>query len=128
MFELVEFPPQTLLAALQALFALSIGHAVADYPLQGEYLAIGKNRRFLIRLQDPSRPPQIWVACMGAHCLIHAGTVWIITGSVIVGLAEFMMHWGIDMAKCEGKTSFNQDQILHILCKVAYVGAAYAAG
>ena len=126
MFELVAFPPQTLLTALQALFALSIGHAIADFPLQGEFLATAKNRRFLIRLQDPCRPVSIWVACMTVHCLVHAGAVWIVTGSALLGLVEFVLHWGIDVAKCEGATSFNQDQILHILCKAGYVGVAWA--
>ena len=58
----VEFPPTTLLAAAQALFALCIGHALADFPLQGEFLALGKNRRFLVGLGDPARPANIWVA------------------------------------------------------------------
>lgn len=126
MSELVEFPPQTWIAALQALFALCIGHAIADFPLQGEYLATGKNRRFLIRLQDPSRPVHIWFACMSAHCLIHAGFVWLITGSSLLGFVEFVIHWLIDTVKCEGKTTFNQDQALHIICKIAYVSAAMA--
>lgn len=126
MFELVEFPPLNLLAALKALFALCIGHALADFPLQGEYLATGKNRRFLLRLQDPSRPVHIWFVCMSAHCLIHAGAVWLITGSAMLGCVEMIIHWCIDVAKCEGKTTFNQDQALHVLCKIAYVGVASA--
>ncbi|GAA5143948.1 hypothetical protein GCM10023213_33000 [Prosthecobacter algae] len=126
MFELVEFPPLNWLTAFKALFALCIGHAVADFPLQGEYLATGKNRRFLIRLQDPSRPVSIWVVCMSAHCLIHAGAVWLITGSALLGMVEFVVHWGIDVAKCEGKTNFNQDQVLHVVCKMAYVAVAWA--
>lgn len=125
MFDLVDFPPQTFLAALQALFALTIGHAVADFPLQGEFLATGKNRRFLMRLQDPSRPVSIWVCCMTAHCLIHAGAVWIITGSAGYAAVELVLHWFIDTAKCEGKISFYLDQALHVLCKVAYVGLAW---
>lgn len=126
MSELVEFPPHHWLAALKALFALCIGHALADFPLQGEYLAVGKNRRFLMRLQDPARPVNIWFVCMSVHCLIHAGAVWLITGSALLGAVEFVIHWCIDVAKCEGITSFNQDQILHVLCKVAYVGIAWA--
>lgn len=125
MFEPVVFHPQTWLAALQALFALSIGHAVADFPLQGEYLATGKNRRFLLRIQDPSRPVSIWFVCMTVHCLIHAGAVWLITGSSLLGFIEFILHWFIDTIKCEGKTTFNFDQVLHILCKTGYVAAAY---
>lgn len=126
MSELLEFPPHTLLAALQALFALSIGHAVADFPLQGEYLATGKNWRLLKRLQDPARPEKIWIACMAAHCLVHAGAVWLITGSSLFAVIELVLHWSIDVAKCSGKTNFNLDQALHIICKAGYVAAAYA--
>lgn len=125
MLHLVDFPPATLLAAAQVLFALCIGHAVADFPLQGEYLAIGKNRRFLLRLADPARPASIWVACMSAHCLIHAGMVWVITGSALLAFVELVLHFFIDIAKCEGLTGFNTDQVLHILCKVLYVSVAW---
>jgi hypothetical protein len=126
MFELVAFPPQSALTALQVLFALCIGHAIADFPLQGEFLATGKNRRFLIHLQDPCRPVSIWVVCMTVHCLVHAGAVWIVTGSALLGFIELVLHWLIDVLKCEGRTSFNQDQALHLLCKVVYVGAGWA--
>jgi hypothetical protein len=75
-------------------------------------------------LQDPARPADIWVICMGAHCLIHAGAVWVITGSSILAAIELVLHWVIDWIKCEGKTTLNQDQALHVLCKVGYVGFA----
>ena len=126
MSDLLEFPPHTLLAALQVFFALMIGHALADFPLQGEYLATGKNWRLLRRLQDPARPENIWMFCMAAHCLIHAGVVWLITGSSLFAAIELVLHWSIDAAKCSGKTHFNLDQALHFLCKVGYVAAAYA--
>lgn len=126
MSELVVFPPPTLLAAFQAFFALVIGHAIADFPLQGEFLATGKNRRFLLHLQDPSRPVSIWTVCMSAHCLVHSGAVWLITGSSLLAAIEFVIHWLIDFAKCEGKTSFHVDQLLHIICKAIYVIVAYA--
>ncbi len=125
MFDFLEFPPHDLLSALQAFFALCIGHALADFPLQGEYLATAKNRHLLARLQDPARPVSIWVSCMLAHCLIQAGFVWIITGSSLFALVELILHWIIDVAKCGGRTSFNQDQMLHLLCKVGYVLVAY---
>ncbi len=103
--------------------ALLVGHAVADFPLQGEFLAIGKNRRYLTRLKDPARPPEIWVFCMGAHCLIHAGAVWIVTGSFLLAVVELVLHWFIDLAKCEGKTTFATDQWAHVACKAIYVVA-----
>lgn len=126
--QFVEFPPTTLLAAAQALFALCIGHALADFPLQGEFLAIGKNRRFLMALGDPARPAGMWFVCMAAHCLIHAGFVWLITGSSLLAAFEFVLHWAIDTAKCAGKTTFNQDQVLHVVCKAGYVGASSFCG
>ncbi len=125
MLAILELYPTNPWSAFQLLLALLIGHALCDFPLQGEYLANGKNWRFLKHLQDPSRPPQIWVACMSAHCLIHTGAVWIITGSPLIAVAEFVLHWSIDVAKCRGMTTFNQDQFLHVLCKVAYVGVRY---
>ena len=117
----MDFPCPTWLCAAQVFFALVIGHAVADFPLQGEYLALGKNRRYLTRLKDPNRPPEMWVFCMGAHCLIHAGTVWVITGSSLLGVVELGVHWALDQAKCEGKTSFAADQWAHVGCKGLYV-------
>ena len=120
MFDLVAFPPQTWSQGLLVLFALAIGHAVADFPLQGEFLATCKNRRFLIRLKDPNRPPSMWIACMAAHCLIHAGAVWLITGSAVLAAIELVVHWILDTAKCEGKTGFNFDQTMHIVCKAIY--------
>lgn len=118
---MLDFPCPTWLCAAQMFFALVIGHAVADYPLQGEFLAMCKNRRFLVRLKDPARPPELWVYCMAAHCLIHAGAVWLITGSVVLGVVELVLHWALDQAKCEGKTTFATDQWGHVLCKAGYV-------
>lgn len=82
-----------------------------------------KNRRHLIRLKDPNLPPEMWVVCMTAHCLIHSGMVWVITGSSLLGAVEFVIHWGLDLAKCEGRTGFTTDQCLHIACKAVYVVA-----
>ena len=121
---LLPFPPHTALEALQVIFLLFAGHALMDYPLQGEFLSSCKNRHLLYKLQDPSRPREIWPICMTAHCLIQAATVWVITGCFILGCIEFVLHWIIDYAKCENWTSLNQDQLLHCACKVAYVVAA----
>ncbi len=121
---LLPFPPQTFLEALQVVLLLFAGHALADYPLQGAFLSTCKNRQLLWKLQDPARPPQIWPWCMTAHCLIHAATVWVITGCVILGCVELVLHWIIDYARCENWTTLNQDQGLHYVCKVIYVAAA----
>lgn len=122
---LLDLPHHQLLAAFQAFFALSIGHALMDFPLQGEYIATGKNWRLLKKLADPARPPAIWIWCMTSHCFMHAGAVWAVTGSFLLGLTEFTLHWMIDVAKCSGRTTFHQDQILHYLCKAAYASTLY---
>ncbi len=110
-------------AFLSLFFALLIGHALADFPLQGEFIALGKNRHVPApMLADGDKPPKhLWVYLMTAHALIHAGFVWVITGSAILAVAELIIHWIIDAAKCEGKTSFGTDQGLHVLTKVAYL-------
>lgn len=94
---------------------LIVGHCLADYPLQGEFLSRGKNRF--------SPTPDIpWYHAMFAHASIHAGFVGVITGSIWLGLAEFVLHWIIDDRKCAGKISFDMDQLLHIACKFLWVG------
>lgn len=112
-------PPHTLAQGLTLFFALLIGHALADYPLQGNYLALHKNRHY----KDPARdlPPGIWVHCLINHSLIHAGFVWFITGSVILGLMELVFHAIIDFIKCEKITNYHTDQFLHVACKALYV-------
>ena len=89
---------------------LVFGHVLADYPLQGDFLAKAKNRYAPI-----AGVP--WYQALGAHSAIHAGFVGIITGSMLLALCELIMHYRIDDAKCAEKISYNQDQALHIACK-----------
>lgn len=107
--------------AFLVFFALVIGHAIADFPLQGPFLAAAKNRH--IRMPDPEGepfPPNLWVYALTAHSLIHAAPVWLVTGSAVFALAEVVLHWLIDWAKCEGWTRFAHDQFLHVACKLIY--------
>lgn len=129
MFESVPVTDLDLLSALILFFALVIGHAMADFPLQGEFLSRGKNRHLPPpRLADgDSSPRHLWVYLMSAHCLTHAGFVWVITGSALLAFAEFVIHWIIDALKCEGKTGFEVDQWLHLITKAAYVIILWAA-
>jgi hypothetical protein len=96
-------------------FALCIGHAVADYPLQGDFLA-----RLKQPYQTAINEPYAWLIGMIAHCLTHAGAVWYITGSIGFALAELLLHFAIDVEKCAGRLTFVQDQAAHIACKAAY--------
>ena len=107
---------------LVLLFAFLIGHALADFPLQGSFLAIGKERHGdLEKLTGTAWPRGMWAYCLTMHSLIHAGAVWIVSGSVVLAAAEFVLHWLIDLAKSWDMTNFYADQGLHLICKLAYV-------
>lgn len=95
---------------------LLVGHALADYPLQTDFMAKGKNWKTPV----PGVP---WYYIMAAHCLVHAGCVALITHSAILACAEFVLHFFLDCAKCDGVTNIHLDQAGHIVCKL---GWAYA--
>jgi hypothetical protein len=102
-------------------YALLIGHALCDYPWQGDAVAKGKNRHSPpYGIPPGQKPKKVWFHYLTAHALIHSGAVWAITGNVYLGLAEFILHWLIDFAKCENWTDPHQDQLLHIACKALW--------
>lgn len=98
---------------LQTYLLLLFGHCLADFPLQGEYLA--KNKNHLIN------PTGVWVICLFTHGMIHAGMVFIITGELYLAAMMFITHVGIDMLKSNGDFGRNEskafvtDQVLHAL-------------
>ena len=102
--------PLNVISRLLLLFA---GHALCDYPLQGDFLAKGKNHKAPI----PGIP---WYHCLIAHGLIHAGMVCLVTGSLWFGLAEFAIHCATDYAKCNGNIDFQEDQFVHYSCKMLW--------
>lgn len=108
----------TVFEAIQIFFMLIIVHCVADYPLQGDFLSKAKNHNAPI----PGVP---WKTALASHAAIHAGGVWLITGSWGLAFCEFINHMLIDYFKCDNKINFNQDQALHIFCKFWYVLALY---
>lgn len=111
-------------AAAAVFVALLIGHVLADYPLQGHFLSVAKNRHAdAAVLFDGNAPPRgLWVHALTAHSLVHAGAVWLVTGSLAMGMVELVLHWGIDFAKCEKWTNFTTDQLLHLVCKAGFAG------
>lgn len=123
--------PTSLATALIGFFALAIGHAFADFALQSQFMAQNKNRNLVPKDTDTGRPSTMWLHVLTAHCLVHAGTLWVLLAPVTklawaFALTEFVLHWFIDYVKCEGKTSFNSDQALHYVCKAAYLGLLWA--
>lgn len=95
---------------LQVVFLLFVGHFIADYPLQGDFLAKAKNWKTPI-------PGIRWTHAMTAHCTIHAGFVFIITGMPLLALIEFVVHFATDYAKCSEWIDFDTDQAIHLLTK-----------
>lgn len=84
-------------------------HWVCDYPLQGQFLSDAKQKGPL-RLYH-----------LIAHSGIHGAAVALVTGSLWLGLAEWAAHTIVDQLKVDGKTTFQVDQALHILCKLAWL-------
>ena len=99
---------------MAALFLkLVIGHCLADYPLQGDFLSKAKNHRQPI----PGVP---WYQALMAHSAIQAGMVWFVTGKLWLAGVEFVLHAFTDYMKSDGRISFNTDQVVHLACKTAY--------
>ena len=97
--------------------AMVAAHALADYPLQGDFLSKAKNRAAPL----PGVP---WYQALGAHAIIHGAAVGYITKSPALGIAETIVHAITDDLKCNGKLSFNQDQAIHLGCKALWSALA----
>lgn len=103
------------------LWWLIVAHFVIDYPLQGDTTAREKNINSTTELQKLVP----WYYWMTAHALMHGGAVALITGIPILGYSEALMHFLIDFGKCENAYNIHVDQMLHLLCKVAWLVLAF---
>lgn len=92
----------------------TVMHALADYPLQGDYIAKQKSRAH-------ADSTSVWIIALTAHSVIHAGGVWLVSGSLAYAAAELILHAVIDVGKGEGKFGLVTDQLLHLACKVLFV-------
>jgi len=102
------------------LFLLLASHCLADFVLQNETMVSGKNRHSKRHEESGGHFPP-WYYWLGAHALIHGALVYLVTYNLYFGLAETALHASIDFLKCERKINFHLDQVLHVLCKIAYV-------
>lgn len=102
---------------MNRLLLMFAAHAVADYPLQGDFLAKAKSRANPL----PGVP---WWQALGAHAVIHGAAVGIITRSPTLGIAETVAHAITDDLKCKGRLTYNQDQAIHAACKLLWALAA----
>lgn len=98
---------------LSLLFLLAFAHALADYPLQGDFLAQAKNR-------NTALGKLFWPHALAAHSVIHGGFVLLLTGSLWMALGETLIHAATDWLKCENRISLHTDQAIHIGCKVLW--------
>ncbi|MEM9480637.1 MAG: DUF3307 domain-containing protein [Verrucomicrobiota bacterium] len=110
-------------SGLIVFFALLIAHSLGDHPLQGDFVAVYKNRHVKVPKELDPQQPSVWFHCLTAHSLIHGGLVWIVLGNPMFAFVEFVLHWIIDAIKSEGWTNIHVDQLLHVLCKAVYVVA-----
>ena len=94
--------------------AFVVAHALCDFPLQGPYLAKQKARKQAGSFAE-------WLVALSAHCVIQAGGVWLVSGSLLLGTVELVLHCLIDLGKTEGKFGLIADQSLHLICKAGYV-------
>jgi hypothetical protein len=107
---------------IELFFKLLVGHALADFALQSDTMAKGKNRHNKPDyIPDGQKFVSCWFYWMGAHSLIHGGVIYLITGSLFFGIFETIAHFLIDFVKCENKINPNQDQLLHLGCRFFYL-------
>lgn len=97
----------------ELLFLLMVGHAIADYALQNDFMAAAKNHKTELG-------KVYWKWVLPSHGLIHAGFVYFIAGSFVLAIAEFIIHTITDYLKCDGKIGFQTDQWIHVGCKVLW--------
>jgi len=89
--------PQNIQGVFCIFLALVMGHVIADFSLQGTFMANAKNRHHDHSYGFRTKPPvEPWMYILTAHTLIHGAAVWIITGSCALALIEIALHWVID--------------------------------
>jgi hypothetical protein len=101
-------------------FQFLVGHALGDYVFQRDIMATSKSRHAEVyKTAGPGFPG--WYYWLFSHALIHGGLVFLISGSALLGIIETVLHTIIDYSKCEHWIGLHFDQVLHLLCKVAYI-------
>lgn len=99
----------------EALVYMIAAHFLLDYALQGDWMSKAKNPAMTLIPGE-----RIWPMALFGHALIHATAVQIITGSWILFAIELVVHTATDFLKCDGRFGYNADQLIHVICKVAY--------
>ena len=103
---------------LELFFILLCGHAIADFALQSDVMAKGKNRHTIVVPPKGQKFIPCWPYWLTAHALIHGLSVTLILPTINAwkyGVAVAILHWIIDFIKCENWTNPHIDQALHVL-------------
>jgi hypothetical protein len=108
------------------LFFLLAGHALMDFALQSDAMAVCKCRR----TDNPLQKSVPWYYWLTAHALLHGAAVGVVlhwtTGNwevaVTFAVVEAVVHWLVDLGKCEKLYGIHVDQALHVGCKVLWWG------
>ena len=100
---------------------LIVGHFLCDFALQSDSMARGKNHTRVPENIPPGATPQtVWPYWLTSHAAIHGGMVALVTGSILLGTAEFALHWLIDWGKCSNAYGVHMDQGFHVVSKVLW--------
>lgn len=95
------------------ILVMIFAHFLCDYPLQSDKIALGKCPGSCVAGVS-------WIYWMAGHCGTHALAVALLSGMPWLGAAEFGAHFCIDVLKCRKTINMAADQMLHLLCKVAW--------
>lgn len=104
---------------INMLLLMIAAHFLFDFAGQGDFMARAKNP------QEPIKGVP-WQWALVGHAWIHAALVGLITGSTILGAAEFIVHASTDYLKGKGELTFSQDQTIHVGAKVVWMVGAWA--
>jgi uncharacterized membrane protein (DUF485 family) len=107
------------------LWYMLCGHALMDYPLQTDFIAKNKCPGHGSRAVP-------WYYIMAAHAALHGMAVTsaiglsvgrLTPGTVLAGIYETVLHFFIDVLKCENCIGIHVDQLLHVACKLTWAAS-----
>lgn len=106
------------LTPINQLWWMVAGHIFGDYVFQTEKMS---------RLKNPIQKEwaeggyrESWKLWLFAHAMIHGSLVALVTGSVLLGTAEVVVHFTSDQLKCRKVIGHDMDQAVHYLSKIAW--------
>lgn len=102
----------TFAKALDLFALLAMAHFLADFGLQNDRMAVEKCPG-----KDVTLPWQWWLS---SHSAIHGLFVAMLTGVPVLGVAEWIVHGTIDIAKCRRRFGLKTDQLLHLSFKALW--------